>query len=67
MNPNKKACTCRDVTYAQLEQAVQSGASSFEEVQALTNCSKSCGRCADFIRHYVKELMEQRDTTQPPA
>lgn len=58
MKRDKIACECRSITYGKIEDAIRKGAGSFEEVQAMTGCGKSCGRCKEFIRHLVKELLE---------
>ena len=60
MNRNKMACECNNVTYGKIEDAIKAGASSFEEVQEQTRCGKSCGKCQDFIKHLVKELLEEQ-------
>lgn len=64
MNPNKLACNCRNVTYGKIEKAIREGARSFEEVQAATNCSKSCGKCREVIEMVVKNYIEDVEKEQ---
>ena len=59
MKRDKQACECRNVTYGKIEDAVKQGARSFEEVQQLTGCGKSCGKCQEFIRYLVQDLLRE--------
>lgn len=59
MKRDKKACECRNVTYGKIEDAIKQGARSFEEVQQLTGCGKSCGKCQEFIRYLVQDLLRE--------
>lgn len=58
MDLNKYACTCANVTYGQIIQAIDRGAGSFEEVSHLTGCGRGCGTCRDFIEHFIRQLQE---------
>ena len=60
MNREKIACNCMNVTYGIIIDAVENGATTFEEVQEATNCSTGCGTCEDFIRNFVSELVSQK-------
>ena len=60
MNREKLACNCMNVTYGMIIDAVHNGATTFEEVQEVTDCSKGCGTCEDFIRSFVSELVSQK-------
>ena len=55
MNTEKKACSCCGVTYRDIATAVAAGASTYEEVSAVTRCGKGCGRC-----HFVAELVREK-------
>lgn len=61
MNLNKKACNCNGVTYGMIMDAVAAGDRTFEEVQKRTHCSKGCGRCEEFIRCFVRNLVEEAE------
>ena len=60
MNTEKKACSCCGVTYRDIATAGAAGASTYEEVSAVTRCGKGCGRCQEFIRHFVAELVREK-------
>ena len=64
MKRDKIACNCRNITYGKIEAAIRSGARSFEEVQTITGCSKSCGKCQEFIRCLVRELLEEQNQAE---
>ena len=61
MKRDKIACECNRVSYGKIEDAVNAGAASFEEVQEMTGCSKSCGKCREFIEHWVGQMIADRD------
>lgn len=60
MKRDKKACSCKDVTYGMIEDAVRQGAASYEEVEQKLRFGTGCGRCREFIRHLVSELLEEQ-------
>jgi bacterioferritin-associated ferredoxin len=60
MNRQKLACTCENVTYGAIADAVAAGASIFAEVRARTGCGSGCGKCEEFITYLVRELTEER-------
>ena len=59
MNRNKIACECRKVTYGKIEDAITAGAATVEEVQEMTGCGRSCGKCMEFIEYLVRDLLEE--------
>ena len=59
MKKDKIACNCRNITYGKIEDAIRSGAKSFEEVQQITGCGKSCGKCREFLRFLVRDLLAE--------
>ncbi len=56
MDRNKVICRCFNVTAGAVEDAVKSGAKTFEQVQAKTSCGTGCGCCEADVRELVKEL-----------
>lgn len=60
MKRDKIACHCRNITYGKIADAVAQGASSFAQVQELTGCGRSCGKCREFIEHLVQELLREK-------
>jgi NAD(P)H-nitrite reductase len=57
MDNNKVVCGCYKVTVQDLNNAVKNGASSFEEVQAITKVGTGCGHCVDGNMELVNELI----------
>ena len=64
MNLNKIACDCASVTYCDIMRAVENGARSFEDVQRLTGCGKSCIKCHEFIDFFIESLIEAQNEQQ---
>ena len=62
MKLDKMACACKGVTYRMIIMAVDRGARTFEEVQSATRCATGCCRCEEFIRHFVAELIAEKDS-----
>ncbi len=59
-------CLCLNVSCADIECAVEQGARTFEEVQRLTGCGKSCSMCADTIRSQLDFILRQRNLSGSP-
>lgn len=59
MNRNKEACHCKNITYGMIEDAVKQGAKTYEEVQEKTRFGTGCGKCRDFIRCLVRDILEE--------
>ena len=59
MNRKKEACHCKNVTYGMLEDAVRSGAKSYEQVQQMLKFGTGCGKCVEFIRYFVNERLQE--------
>ena len=45
MKREKLACSCKDVTYGMIEDAIRQGASSYEEVEKRLRFGTGCGKC----------------------
>ncbi len=56
MDRNKEACTCKNVTYGMVEDAIKAGAGTYDEVQKITGFGTGCGKCREFIEFFVKDL-----------
>ena len=56
MNPTDVACACQNVTWGQIKDAFDQGATTFEEVQQLTGCGIGCELCIDTITEYIASL-----------
>lgn len=60
MKRDKMACTCREVSYGMIEDAIRQGATSYEEVEERLRFGRGCGKCREFIRILVRDLLEER-------
>ena len=60
MNRNKTACSCKNVTYGMIEDAIKNGAKSYEEVEAKLRFGTGCGKCKEFIKYLINEILENR-------
>ncbi|WP_238917561.1 (2Fe-2S)-binding protein [Clostridium sp. YIM B02555] len=54
---NKIVCGCFKITEQDLRNAINDGASSFEEVQAITKVGTGCGRCVNGNKDLVNRLL----------
>ncbi len=61
MNLEKVVCNCMNVTSG-IKEAVDSGASTLEEVQEATGAGTVCGACLEDVQRLVDYFVEQRDT-----
>lgn len=42
-----------------IEDAIKAGAKTYEEVQEITRFGTGCGKCRDFIRCLVIDILEE--------
>lgn len=61
MNLDKVVCTCLNITNGMIKDAVNSGASTFEEVQTKTGAGSVCGACADDVQRLIDYFATERD------
>lgn len=61
MNLDKVVCPCLDITYKMVKDAVDSGASTVEEVQQATGAGTVCGACLDDVQKLVDDFVSKRD------
>ncbi len=59
MNRNKEACTCKNVTYGMVEDAIKAGAKTFDDVQKATGFGTGCGKCKEFMEFFIKDLQKE--------
>ena len=62
MKRDKLACSCKEVTYGMIEDAIRAGARSYEEVESRLRFGRGCGKCKEFIRALVRELLEEQNS-----
>lgn len=53
----KVICGCMNVTVQDIKNAINNGAHSFEEVQAITKVGTGCGNCVVSNKQLVNELL----------
>lgn len=61
MDLDKVVCYCANVTNGMIKEAVESGASTLEEVQAETGAGTVCGVCVENVEHLVEAFVRERD------
>lgn len=61
MNLDKIVCYCMSVTNGMIKEAVDSGASTLEEVQEMTSAGTVCGSCLEDIKRLVEQFVEERE------
>lgn len=57
MEDSKVVCGCYKVTEQDLKNAINNGANSFEEVQAITKVGTGCGRCVKGNQALVNQIL----------
>ncbi len=57
MKRDKIACSCRNITYGKIEDAVKAGATTPEQVKEATSCGGSCGRCMEIIEYLIRDIL----------
>ena len=61
MDLDKVVCNCLNVANGMIKDAVDSGASTLEEVQEKTGAGTACGVCTDSIQRLVDYFATERD------
>ena len=61
MKLDKIVCNCFSVTNGMIKEAVDSGASTLEEVQAIVDVGTACGACIDDVQRLIDYFVEQRN------
>lgn len=59
MNFDKIVCNCLGITNGMIKDAVDSGASTLEEVQEMTGAGTVCGACTEDIEHLIEEFTKK--------
>ena len=57
MNNDDVVCTCLGLKVGDIKKAIEDGASTFEEVQEITNVGNICGVCVGEVREIVEHLL----------
>lgn len=61
MNLDDVVCTCFGVTNGMIKEAVDSGASTMEEVQEITSVGTACGICMDEVQRVVDYFLSEKN------
>ena len=56
---NKNVCNCRQISFEKIEDSINKGAKSFEEVVEETKATKGCGRCKSYVEDIVKSKLNK--------
>lgn len=62
MDRDKVVCSCLNVTNGMIQDAVNDGANTLEEVQEATGAGTVCGVCLEDIENLVKSFVKERDS-----
>jgi len=61
MKRDKIACSCKDITYGMVEDAIKNGATTYEEVEKQLRFGTGCGKCKEYIGILVKSILDEND------
>ena len=61
MDREKVVCNCLNVTNGMIQDAVNDGANTLEEVQEITGAGTVCGNCLDDLENLVNAFVKERD------
>ncbi|MCI9612945.1 MAG: (2Fe-2S)-binding protein [Eubacterium sp.] len=56
MNPDEVICSCLDITKGMIQEAVNNGAKTLEDVQEINNVGTVCGACIEDVENLIAEL-----------
>ena len=60
MDLEKVVCNCFGVTNGMIKEAVDSGARTLEEVQAIVDVGIACGVCIDDVQRVIDYFVAQK-------
>ena len=56
MNPDEVICSCLDITKGMIQEAVNNGAKTLEDVQEINNVGTVCGAFIEDVENLIAEL-----------
>ena len=62
MDLDKIVCECFGVTSGMIQDAIDNGASTLEEIQDITGATTGCGGCTDDVQRLIDYFTTERDT-----
>ena len=61
MDRDKTVCYCMGITNGLIQDAVEAGAKTLEEVQEQTMAGTVCGSCRENIQHLVDFFVKEKN------
>lgn len=61
MDLDKVICTCFGITNGMIKEAVDSGAATLEEVQAINDVGTACGICIDEVQRAIDYFASEKN------
>ena len=61
MSADPLVCKCKLVRASEIEEAVENGAYTFQEVQKETECCTKCGGCRKIVENTIREALKNID------
>ena len=61
MNLNKIACRCFDITNGMIKDAVDSGATTIEDVIKATKIGNACGICLNDLQRRIDYFLQEQN------
>ena len=58
---DKIVCNCYSITNGGIKEAVDNGATTFEEVQKVTGASTGCKRCRENVERLVEFFVNEKE------
>ena len=55
-NPDEIICSCLDITKGMIQEAVNNGAKTLEDVQEVNSVGTVCGSCIEEVEQLIAEL-----------
>ena len=57
---DRVVCTCLDITYNTIKEAIENGAKTLDDIKDETEAGTICGMCEDEIQEILDELLNRR-------
>ena len=55
---DRVVCSCLDVTYNKIKEAIENGAKTLDDIKDETEAGTICGMCEDEIQEIIDELVK---------
>lgn len=59
--PDYLVCTCMEVMYSQIVEAIEEGADSFEQLSDVLGVGTGCSSCVEEVFEILKEVHASKD------